>query len=105
MEALLLRQRGWRRHFEPSKAIFRISKTLPNSPDCAASYPDRAWRRIGHHGYWPTNTKQLRQCFGGNQFFHDWIGDPQGTGGHTFREGTDIDPGPPNVGRHHLVRE
>ncbi|HEX4616607.1 MAG TPA: hypothetical protein VH230_11915, partial [Stellaceae bacterium] len=60
MEALLLRQHGWRRHFEPSKAIFRIFKNLPNSPDCAPGYPDRARRRIGYHGYWPTNTKQLR---------------------------------------------
>src|SRR5262249_45543503 len=42
---LLLRQRGWRRHFEPSKAIFRISKNLPNGPNRALCYPDRSIAR------------------------------------------------------------
>src|SRR5262245_24993494 len=104
-EALLLRQHGRRRHFEPGKAIFRISKNLPNGANRALCDPDRARRWIGTHGYRPTITNQLGQCFGGNQFLHDWIGDPQGAGGHALRERTDVDSGPPNVGGHDLLRE
>jgi hypothetical protein len=41
-EALLPRQHGWRRHFEPGKAIFRIFKNLPNGANRALCDPDRA---------------------------------------------------------------
>src|SRR5216683_6455506 len=85
---------------EPWLAHPRVS-----SEYCARCYPDRTWRRIGHHSYRPTNSKQLRQCLGGNQLFHDWIGDAQGTGGHTLRERTDLDPGAPDVGSDDLICE
>jgi hypothetical protein len=74
-EALLLWQRGRLGYLEPTKAIFRISKDLRNCPHRASRYPDRAWWRIRHHGYRPTNGEQLRQCLGRDQLFHNWIGD------------------------------
>src|SRR5437879_1181030 len=44
MEALLRRQCGRPRHFEPTQAILRVLKNLPKGSDRVSCYSDRAWR-------------------------------------------------------------
>ena len=64
-EALLLRQCGRPRDFEPAEAILGIPKNLPNGPDRVRCYSDRTWWwSIWHHSYRPTNGEQLGQRFG-----------------------------------------
>jgi hypothetical protein len=103
-KALLRRQRGRPRHFEPAEAILRISKNLPNGPDRVRCYSDRAWRwSIWHHSYRPTKGEQLGQRFGGDQFFYNWVRDR--SGGYVSPKRTDLDPGAAHIGTNNLIDE
>src|SRR5262245_33283656 len=104
MKTLLRSQCGGSRHFEPAEAIFRIFKNLPNGSDRVRCYSNRAWRwSIWHHSYRPTNGEQLRQRFGGDQFFYNWV--RNGSGGYVSPKRTDLNPGAAHVGINNLIRE
>src|SRR5262249_29862735 len=79
-------------------------RTCPShSPNRASRNPVRTWRPIWQHGYRPTNGKQLSQCFGRDQPFHNWIGDRGGS--YVSPERTDLDPGAAYVGGNDLIGE
>jgi len=102
MKALLPRQGGRPRDFEPAEAIFGIRKNLPNGPDRVRRYSNGAWRR-GQYRSRPASGEQLGYCLGGVELFHNWVRD--GSGGHVSSQRTDLDPGAAQVGIDNLIGE
>jgi hypothetical protein len=103
-KSLLRWQRSRPRHFEPSEAVLRISKNLPNGPDGVRCYSDCTWRgSIWHHSYRPTNSEQLGQRLARNKSFYNRIRD--GSGGYVSPKRTDLHPGATHIRINNLIGE